>query len=152
MVVSMFFGKFMIPKVDEGTKETFAGFLDKTMEVVDDVFDGSEYKKEKRKAMIPKAKKALKKQTQKAFNTIETMWYVCGTASRDPNYNNMARKGGDTVSQMLKGTEEGLSAWMVDHLNGCKESHIARANSRAEKLFGFIKKRACSFVSERHCA
>ena len=68
--------------VADGTKEAFAGFLDKTLDVVDDVFDGSEYKNEKRKDSVPKARKALRNMAQKVFNKIETMWYICGSASR----------------------------------------------------------------------
>ena len=67
--------------VADGTKEAFAGFFDDINDVIENVFDGSEYKKENRKDAIPKVRKALKKMTQKVFNKLETQWYRCGTAS-----------------------------------------------------------------------
>ena len=67
--------------VADGTKEAFAGFFDDINNVIENVFDGTEYKTEKRKDAIPKVRKALKKMTQKVFNKLETSWYRCGTAS-----------------------------------------------------------------------
>ena len=52
------------------------------MDVVEKNFNGSEFISEKKEPAIPKVRKALKKKTQKVFNSIETMWYICGTASR----------------------------------------------------------------------
>ena len=84
----------------------------------------------------------------------------------------MVRNGGNTVSDMLASTQEGLQKWTDDNLDGCRSSHIARAVSNslpvafpvlknrinillkernAEKLFNFIQRRACSFVNEIHC-
>jgi len=137
--------------VAEGTKEEFAGYFDKITDVIENVFDGSEYTKEKRQAAIPKARKALKKSSQKLFNKIETQWYVCGTASNDPNYSNMVRNGGQSVSDMLAESQSGLTSWINTNLEGCKPDHIKRAHGNAEKLFNFIKKRACSFVNDIHC-
>ena len=68
--------------VADGTKEAFAGFFDKVNEVIDDVFDGSEYKKERFQDKIPKVRKALKNMAQKQSEKLETLWYICGTASR----------------------------------------------------------------------
>ena len=67
--------------VADGTKEAFAGFFDEINDVIENVFDGSEYKRENRKEAIPKVRKALKKYAQKIYNKIETNWYICGTAS-----------------------------------------------------------------------
>merc|ERR1712227_634485 len=97
------------------------------------------------------ARKALKKSSQKLFNKIETQWYVCGTASNDPNYSNMVRNGGQSVSDMLAESQSGLTSWINTNLEGCKPDHIKRAHGNAEKLFNFIKKRACSFVNDIHC-
>ena len=64
------------------TRKAGFDFASDTLDVVDDVFDGSEYKNEKRKDAVPKARKALRNMAQKVFNKIETMWYICGSASR----------------------------------------------------------------------
>ena len=52
------------------------------MNVIEKNFDGSEFLTPKKEPAIPKVRKALKKKTQKVYNSIETMWYICGTASR----------------------------------------------------------------------
>ena len=53
----------------------------------------------------------------------------------DPNYTNMVRNGGNTVSDMLASTKEGLQKWTDDNLDGCRSSgrssHFARAVSNS---------------------
>ena len=49
----------------------------------------------------------------------------------DPNYTNMVRNGGNTVSDMLASTREGLQKWTDDNLDGCKSSHTDRAVSNS---------------------
>lgn len=137
--------------VADGTKEEFAGYFDKITDIIDDVFDGSEYRKENRQEAIQKARKALKKMTQKVFNKIETVWYICGTASNDPNYTNMVRNGGQKVGDMLADPKSGLLRWVNINLDGCRASHLNRAGDNIQKIVDFITKRACTFVNEIHC-
>ena len=43
----------------------------------------------------------------------------------------MVRNGGNSVSDMLASTQEGLQKWTDDNLDGCRSSHIARAVSNS---------------------
>ena len=43
----------------------------------------------------------------------------------------MVRNGGNTVSDMLASTREGLQKWTDDNLDGCKSSHTDRAVSNS---------------------
>ena len=47
----------------------------------------------------------------------------------DPNYSNMVRNGGTSVSDMLADSQLGLKSWMLDNLDGCNDRTVNRAVS-----------------------
>lgn len=141
--------------VAQATKDALADMKAETTKAIELFLDETGNIKKKPQPLI-NSKAKLVSNALKTFDHVERLWYMCGTASRDPNManvlrNNMCQNKFINASTFKKCLTQEFDAWTDENIKGCKESHIEKLKFKIDNLMTKMQDKACNFKDDKHC-
>lgn len=141
--------------VSQATKDALKTMRDDTNAAIEAFLDPTGPIKKKAQPLINSQAK-IGANVAKVFDHVERMWYMCGTASRDPTManvlrNNMCQNKLENAKTFKHCLNQEFIAWADENIEGCKNTHIEKLKFKVDNLVTKMQEKACGFKDDKHC-